>query len=101
MIANLMVSAFTFRTCTREKLIFLVLNLVDLGLTIFAVSAGLTELNPVMRQMLASPYEIYLVKIGIPLLLTWAIPGRLLLPGIVLLTLIIGWDIKELVVFLA
>jgi hypothetical protein len=99
MIANLMISAFTFRRCTAEKMIFLWLNLIDLGLTIFAVSAGLTELNPVVRQMLVSPYQAYTAKIGIPLLLTWAVPGKLLLPGIVLLALIIGWDIKELIVF--
>jgi hypothetical protein len=96
---DIMSSAVSFRKCTAEKLAFVILNFLDLGLTLLAISIGLSELNPLMRSMLGAPYQIYLVKMGIPLLLAWLLPGKLLIPAIALLAFIVGWDLKELLVY--
>ena len=96
MATNLMASAVTFKKCTLEKLIFIILNLMDLSLTVFAVSHGAYELNPLMRSLLESPYQMYLIKLIIPVFLAWLIPGKLLMPSIAVLVLIMGWDIREL-----
>ena len=99
MIANLMDSAITFRKETYLKLTFLGLNLADLGLTIFALSIGATELNPLMRTVVNIPYLLYLVKVAIPLFFAWLLPGKLLIPSIALLFFVIGWDIRELLLY--
>ncbi len=96
MIADLMASAVTFKKGTAEKLAFLLLNLMDLGLTLFGASLGLFEVNPIMRHLLGVPYQMYIAKMGIPLLLAWLLPGKLLIPAIIFLAFIIGWDIREL-----
>jgi hypothetical protein len=99
MIAKLTESALTFKKCTLEKLSFIILNLVDLGLTIFAASLGAHELNPFMHNMFNTPYMLYSTKLVIPLALAWLLPGKLLLPSIALLAFVVGWDIKELVAY--
>ncbi len=99
MVATLMASAVTFKKCKLEKLAFILLNLVDLCLTIFAVSQGAHELNPMMRSMLNAPYQMYMAKLVLPVLLAWLLPGKFLIPSIALLTFVIGWDIKELTIF--
>src|ERR1035437_7687332 len=81
-VANLMASAITFRKCTLEKLAFILLNILDLSLTIFAVSQGAHELNPLMRNMFNAPYQMYMAKIVIPVIFAWVLPGRLLIPSI-------------------
>ncbi len=75
---------------------YVLLHQIDLLLTVFAVSAGFTELNPVMRSLLASPLQLVIVKLCIPLLIAWLLPGRLLVPAIALMVLIVSWNIKEL-----
>jgi hypothetical protein len=40
------------------------------------------------------------VKLFIPVLIAWAIPGKLLWPSIAVLGLVAVWNIKELVIFL-
>ena len=100
MIASLMASAATFKKCTIEKLAFIVLNLIDLGLTLFAISQGANELNPLMRTMAGSPLQLYTAKLVLPLFMAWLLPGRLLLPSIALLTFVVGWDLRELAVFM-
>lgn len=99
-IAELMTSAVTFKRDTAKKLFFLWLNLADLALTLVAVSLGLYELNPIIRQMYSAPFTLVIVKVWLPLLLAWLVPGKLLIPAIVLLAIVVGWDIKELVIFL-
>jgi len=99
MIANLMASAITFRKSTFEKLAFLGLNLIDLGLTLFALSIGANELNPLMRNIVSVPYLLYLIKIVMPLFFAWLLPGKLLIPSIALLVFIVGWDIRELILY--
>jgi hypothetical protein len=100
MIAELMASAVTFKRDTAEKLFFLWLNLVDLALTLVAVSLGLTELNPLIRHMFMAPVTLVIAKAWLPLLLAWVVPGKLLIPAIALLMVVVGWDVKELIVFL-
>jgi len=75
---------------------YLFLQQLDLILTILAMSLGLSELNPMMKSLLASPIQLALVKVAIPLLVVWFVPGKFLIPAIVLLCMVIGWDIKEL-----
>jgi hypothetical protein len=98
-IANLMTSAATFRRCTAEKLAFVILNLIDLGLTLLAVSQGAHELNPLMRNLVSSPFQLYMTKLALPLFFAWLVPGKLLWPSIALLTFIVGWDLRELAIF--
>ncbi len=100
MVAELIQSAATFRCCFWHKASFVLLNQFDLLLTLLAVSIGLHELNPFMRLILTSPVQAMLFKIAIPLVVAWLIPGKLLLPAVVLLCFVVGWDVKELVIYL-
>ncbi len=99
MLGDLMATAMTFKNGKAEKLSFLLLNMLDLGLTLLAASMGWVELNPITRHLLEVSYQLYVIKIGIPLLLAWLLPGKLLIPAMVVLAFVIGWDIKELCVF--
>jgi hypothetical protein len=96
---NLLASAVTFKKATPEKLAFIILNMIDLGLTLFATSFGAHELNPLMHQMLATPYMMYVVKLIIPLFLAWLLPGKILIPSIALLAVVVGWNIRELLIY--
>jgi antibiotic biosynthesis monooxygenase (ABM) superfamily enzyme len=93
-------SAGTFRRCTAEKASFVVLCVFDLVLTVFSTYLGFAELNPFVRFLIQAPLLLLFVKLFIPLLIAWFMPGKLLLPSIALLALIVIWNIKELVVFL-
>jgi fumarate reductase subunit C len=93
-------SSATFRRCTEEKASFILLCLFDLTLTILAVNLGLTELNPFVRFLIQIPVLLLVIKLAIPILIAWLMPGRLLWPSIGLLALIVVWNIKELVIFL-
>jgi len=100
MTANLWGSAATFRRCTAEKASFVLLNQFDLTLTVLAVYLGLSELNPFIRHLVNIPILLLVIKLAFPLLIAWLIPGKLLLPSIALLTLVIIWNVKEVVLFL-
>lgn len=94
---------WTSRPDSRDlllKISYLALQVLDLGLTLLAVSLGAGELNPVMRASLASPVQLVVMKGGLPLLLAWLLPGKFLIPGIVFLLLVTGWNVKELVLIL-
>jgi len=93
-------SAGTFRRCTAEKASFVALCVFDLALTVLAIYLGFAELNPFVRFMIQIPVLLLVVKLFVPLLIAWFMPGKLLLPSIALLALIAAWNIKELVVFL-
>ena len=99
MIANWTDSAVTFRRCTVSKVAFILLNLCDLSLTTLAISLGLTELNPFVRFLMELPVLMVIIKLVIPALIAWIMPGKLLWPSIALLAVIVLWNIKELVVF--
>jgi len=89
-------SAATFRRGVGAKLSFVLLNQIDLALTVLALSMGLYELNPMMRSLAAAPLQLVLIKFAIPLFIAWLVPGKLLLPAIALLVFVVGWDVKEL-----
>jgi hypothetical protein len=96
---SLLASAATFKRATPWKLAFILLNLSDLILTIFASSIGARELNPLMSSMLASPFQLYMAKLFIPVLLAWLLPGKILIPSIALLAVVVGWNGWELLVY--
>ena len=100
MTANFWGSAVTFRHGVAEKVSFVLLNQLDLFLTVLAASFGLSELNPLMRQLVTMPIMLVIVKCAIPLLIAWLVPGRLLLPAIILLSVVVVWNVKELLSFL-
>jgi hypothetical protein len=93
-------SSATFKRCTAEKASFVLLNHIDLGLTVLATNLGMPELNPLTRLLINIPALLIVFKIAIPLLIAWLIPGKLLLPSIALLAIVAIWNIKELLVFL-
>jgi hypothetical protein len=79
------------------KITYLSLQMFDLGLTLLAAHLGFPELNPVMRASLALPGQLAIFKFGIPLIISWFVPGRWLIPAIILLCGVVGWNVKELV----
>lgn len=93
-------SSATFKRCTAEKASFVLLNHIDLALTVLAINLGLPELNPFVKFLINIPVLLIVYKIAIPLLIAWLIPGKLLLPSIALLAIVAIWNIKELLVFL-
>jgi hypothetical protein len=99
MATNWFESSATFKRCTVEKASFILLSQFDLALTILAMYLGFAEINPLMNFLIRIPVLLLLVKLVIPVLIAWVIPGRLLLPSIALLALVAIWNIKELLVF--
>ena len=93
-------SAATFKRCTWGKISFVLLNQFDLTLTVLAIYLGLTELNPFVRFLVNVPVLLLVFKLAIPVLIAWLMPGKLLLPSTALLSLVVIWNIKELIVFL-
>ncbi len=91
--------SFGLRTLTI-KISYVLLHQIDLVLTVIAVSLGLSELNPLMRHLLATPLQLVLIKLVIPVLIAWFIPVRFLIPAAVFLFLIVIWNIKELLIVL-
>lgn len=92
-------SAVTFKKCTGSKISFILLNQFDLSLTVLAISLGLTELNPLVRFLVEIPILLIIVKLIIPVLIAWMMPGKLLWPAIAVLVIAVLWNIKELIVF--
>ena len=100
MAANLWGSTATFKRCVAEKVSFVLLHQVDVVLTVLAISLGFSELNPLMRYWVTVPHQLAIFKLAIPLLIAWLIPGKLLIPAIILLSLLVSWNVKELLIFL-
>ncbi|MBA7703682.1 hypothetical protein ES703_112474 [subsurface metagenome] len=97
---HLLRSAGTFSDCVAEKVTFVLLCQLDLVMTALAVHLGFYELNPVVRSLLTVPLLLVFIKCAIPLLIAWLAPGRLLLPAIAFLLLVVGWNTKELLMWL-
>ena len=93
-------SSATFKRCTAEKVSFVLLNQVDLTLTLVAMHLGFEELNPLVGFLLEIPALLVLVKFVLPLLIAWLMPGRLLWPSIALLAGVAIWNLKELITYL-
>jgi hypothetical protein len=83
----------------RLKFTYLLMQLLDLGLTLLAMNIGLRELNPFINGMLDSPFKLIMVKFLIPLLIAWLVPGKLLIPGILLLFAVLTWNVHGLLSF--
>ena len=82
------------------KLSYLSLQLIDLGLTLFAVNLGFLELNPFIRGMLTTPIQLAMMKLVIPFLIICLVPGKFLVPGIALISVVVSWNIKELILLI-
>jgi hypothetical protein len=93
-------STATFKKCTAAKASFIFLGLLDLILTLVAINLGLSEINPLVIYLIQIPALFIVVKLFIPIIIAWILPGKLLLPSIGLLGLVVIWNIKELAVFL-
>ncbi len=78
------------------RVTYLSLQMLDLGLTLLAAHLGFPELNPIIKATLNSTYHLAILKFGIPLLIILFVPGKLLIPAIVLIAAVVGWNIKEL-----
>jgi uncharacterized membrane protein YjjP (DUF1212 family) len=97
--SGLLCSAVTFRRCIAEKVLFIALNCLDMTLTLLAISIGLTELNPLMVKLVHYPFALLLFKVGLPAFIAWLVPGKWLYPSIALISLIVAWDVRELLLF--
>ena len=93
-------SSATFKKCTIEKVSFVILNQVDLTLTLVAMHLGFDELNPFVGFLLEIPALLVVAKGILPLLIAWLMPGRLLWPSIALLFGVAVWNIKELIAYI-
>jgi len=82
------------------KVSYVSLHLVDLILTQIGIYLGFSELNIVMKGLLANPLQLLAFKLALPVFIAWLVPGKFLIPAIVLLLLVVGWDIKELLLWL-
>ena len=85
------------KTDTVLKAVFLSLQLIDLALTLVAARYGYPELNPFVKASLSSFYLTVVFKFFIPVLISWFVPGRWLVPAILLLCGVVGWNAKELI----
>jgi hypothetical protein len=89
-----------FRKGLSIRVTYIALQLIDCLMTVLAVNAGFDELNPVMRGMLDSAFQLIMFKIVIPLLLAWLVPSKLLIPAALGLLAVIGFNVKELLLLL-
>ena len=97
---SLLSSAATFNRGVAEKVSFVALQGLDILLTLYAVSIGLSELNPLISSSINTPIQFILFKVISPVLIAWIVPGKLLLPAIAFIALVVCWDLKELILFL-
>lgn len=85
-----------FKKGMSLRIAYVVLQFADFLMTVFAVNAGFEEMNPVMRGMLGTPVQLVIFKLITPLAIAWLVPARLLLPALLLLLVVIGFNVKEL-----
>jgi hypothetical protein len=85
-----------FKKGLSIRVTYVVLQLADFLMTVFAVNAGFEEMNPVMRGLLGTPVQLVIFKLITPLAIAWLVPARLLLPALLLLLVVIGFNVKEL-----
>ena len=93
---ELRLSFATFAHGTGYKVTFLALAYLDLALTLYALSVGHVELNPLVAGLQDRPLGLLFVKVGMPVLIAWLVPARLLLPSIALLFAVTGWNVASL-----
>lgn len=78
------------------KFSYLTLAYIDAALTILVLQFNFSEINPLVRFMLASPWLYILVKLAMPAFIAWLVPARLLIPSIAFMLLVFIWNLKEL-----
>jgi hypothetical protein len=89
-------SAVTFKKSTALKVSFILLAFFDLILTILAMYLGLWEMNPLVRFLVHVPLLLVFIKLVIPVVAAWIMPGRLLWPCIAALGGVVVWNIWQL-----
>ena len=82
------------------KASYVFLHQLDLILTMIAASLGLTEVNPLIRGLLGAPLYLMAIKLAMPLFIACLFPGKYLLPAILFLGMVVGWNVKELLLLL-
>jgi protein-S-isoprenylcysteine O-methyltransferase Ste14 len=75
---------------------FLFLQLADFTLTLVAARYGYPELNPLLRASLGSLSLLVVFKFLVPVIISWFVPGRWLVPAILLLCGVVGWNVIQL-----
>ena len=93
---ELTATAATFSRGTNYKVTFILLGLIDLVLTLYAINSGYSERNPVFASLQDNPVGLFFLKVAGPTAIAWLVPAKLLLPSIGLLCAVIGWNIGEL-----
>lgn len=81
------------------KIAFMLLQLTDVTVTGVANSIGFNEVNPLMRELLNSPLQLLIVKMFIPAMIAWLFPGKWLIPAIIFLLIIVGFDGTQLAAY--
>ncbi len=84
------------RSNIAYKVSYVLLQMLDLGLTLLAVNTGFRELNPVMNGMLEAPLLLLVSKFLVPMLIVRFVPGKWLIPGILLLACVVTWNVQQL-----
>jgi hypothetical protein len=82
---------------TILKVVFLSLQLVDFVLTMLAARFGWLELNPLLQGSPDFVTKLAIFKFAIPVLISWFVPGRWLIPAILLLVGVVGWNVAGLI----
>jgi len=83
------------------KVTYILLHQIDLALSILAMSLGLSELNPVMMNLLDQPLLLIAVKLVFPLLIVRFIPYKFLIPANLFLFFVLVWNAKELILLIS
>jgi hypothetical protein len=78
------------------RMAYMAFQAADLLLTWLAMSSGYQELNPFVRGLFASPAQLIIFKIFIPAIIAWLVPARLLIPAILLLIAVTGFNVAQL-----
>ena len=98
LISGILTTAATFTRGTAIKMSFLALAMADFFLTLIALYLGFRELNPLVARLFNAPGYLVMFKVMIPIFLAWLIPSRFLIPSLALLTGIMAWNLKELLI---
>ena len=93
---DLRLTTATFAHGTGLKLAFVALGAVDLLVTLYALSSGYVEVNPVFEAARGLPAGLFLLKVAGPVALAWLVPSKLLLPSIALLAVVLAWNMGAL-----
>lgn len=89
----------SFKSIT-VKITYILLHQIDLALSLLAMSLGLSELNPVMMNLLDQPLLLIAVKLVFPLLIVKFIPYKFLIPANLFLFFVLAWNAKELILLI-